>query len=57
MQSLQKVASTDPRRLLFKHFRFGDLDLAQWWKLQASHDGIPLEQIRDVKRAAGFPAP
>jgi hypothetical protein len=56
VQSLQKVASTDPRRLLFKHFRFGDLDLSQWWKLQAAHDGIHLAQIRDVRRAAGFPA-
>jgi hypothetical protein len=56
VQSLQRVASTDPRRLLFKHFRLGDLDLAQWWKLQAAHDGLHLAQIREVKRASGFPA-
>ena len=27
----------------------------QWWQLQARHDGIHLAQIRDVKRAPGFP--
>ncbi len=54
-QSVEKLATVDPRRLTFKHFRFGDLDLAQWWTLQASHDGIHLAQIRDVKASAGFP--
>jgi len=54
-QSMDKVAALDPRRLVFKHFRLGDLDLAQWWTLQAQHDRIHLEQIRDVKRARGFP--
>ena len=54
-QSIEKLATLDPRKLLFKHFRLGDLDLAQWWLLQARHDGIHLAQIRDVKRAPGFP--
>ena len=54
-QSIEKLATVDPRPLTFKHFRFGDLDLAQWWTLQAEHDGIHLAQIRDVKRAPGFP--
>ncbi len=54
-QSIEKVASTDPRRLVFKHFRLGDLDIAQWWKLQADHDRTHLAQIRSVKSAAGFP--
>lgn len=54
-QSIEKLATLDPRKLLFKHFRLGDLDLAQWWQLQARHDGIHLAQLRDVKRAAGFP--
>jgi hypothetical protein len=56
VQSIQKVAAVDPRPLVFKHFRFGDLNLGQWWKLQAEHDGLHLAQIRDVKRSAGFPA-
>jgi hypothetical protein len=55
-QSVEKLATLDPRKLRFKHFRLGDLDLAQWWKLQAQHDGIHLAQIRDVKRTPGFPA-
>lgn len=55
-QSIEKLGSLDPRGLIFKHFRLGDLDLAQWWELQAQHDGIHLAQIRDVKAAPGFPA-
>ena len=54
-QSIEKLATVDPRPLVFKHFRLGDLDLSQWWQLQAHHDGIHLRQIRDVKTHAGFP--
>ena len=54
-QSVEKLGTVDPRTLRFKHFRLGDLDLAQWWQLQTRHDGIHLAQIRDVKRAPGFP--
>ncbi len=54
-QSIEKLATLDPRPLTFKHFRLGDLDLAQWWILQAQHDGVHLAQIREVKRAPGFP--
>jgi hypothetical protein len=54
-QSIEKLATVDPRTLVFKHFRFGDLDLAQWWQLQARHDGIHLAQIRNGRRAPGFP--
>ena len=56
-QSIERLATVDPRKLRFKHFRLGDLDLAQWWQLQAWHDGIHLAQLRDVKRASGFPRP
>jgi hypothetical protein len=55
-QSIEKLATLDPRKLTFTHFRLGNLDLAQWWKLQAQHDGIHLAQIRDVKRSPGYPA-
>jgi len=54
-QSIDKLATLDPRPLTFKHFRFGDLDLSQWWQLQAHHDGLHLAQIREIKRAPGFP--
>ena len=52
---MEKLGALGPRPLVFKHFRFGDLDLAQWL-LQAEHDRIHLAQIREVKAAAGFPA-
>ena len=54
-QSIERLATVDPRRLVFKHFRLGDLDLSQWWTLQAQHDRIHLAQIREVKGAPGFP--
>jgi hypothetical protein len=53
--SIEKLATVDPRRLVFKHFRYGDLDLAQWWQLQAAHDRVHLGQVREVKAAPGFP--
>jgi hypothetical protein len=54
-QSVERLGQCDPRRLRFKHFRLGDMDLAQWWRLQAEHDQIHARQIRDVKTAAEFP--
>jgi hypothetical protein len=54
-QSIERLATVDPRPLTFKHVRFGDLDLSQWWQLQAHHDGIHLAQIREIKGASGFP--
>jgi hypothetical protein len=54
-QSVDKLGAVDPRPLVFTHFRLGDLDLSQWWRLQAQHDAIHLGQIRDVKAAPGFP--
>ena len=55
-QSFDRLAACDPRRLRFKHFHLGDLDLAQWWRLTAEHDRVHLGQIRDIKRAPAFPA-
>ena len=55
-QSFDRLAACDPRALRFKHFRLGDLDLGQWWRLAADHDRVHLGQIREIKRAAGFPA-
>jgi hypothetical protein len=54
-QSIERLGAIDPRPLTFKHFRLGEMDLAQWWTLQAEHDGIHLAQIREVKGTAGFP--
>jgi hypothetical protein len=54
-ESVEKLGRTDPRKLVYAHFRLGDLDLAQWWQLHVRHEGIHLAQIRDVKRAPGFP--
>jgi hypothetical protein len=54
-QSVERLGQCDPRTLRFRHFRLGDMDLAQWWRLQAEHDRIHARQIREVKAAAGFP--
>jgi len=54
-QSVERLATYDPRALTFKHFRLGEMDLGQWWRLQASHDLSHLEQLREVKAAPGFP--
>ena len=54
-ESVERLAGCDPRQLKFKHFRFGDLDLGQWWRLTAAHDSMHLRQIREVKSAPEFP--
>ncbi|HEV8473255.1 MAG TPA: DinB family protein [Methylomirabilota bacterium] len=55
-QSFDRLGACDPRALRFKHFRLGDLDLSQWWRLQADHERVHLGQVRDIKRTPGFPA-
>lgn len=54
-QSIERLATVDPRSLKWAHPRFGDLDLGQWWVLQARHDADHLQQLRAVKSASGFP--
>jgi hypothetical protein len=54
-QSIERLASVDPRPLTWKHFALGELNLAQWWMLQVRHDGDHLQQLRAVKASPGFP--
>lgn len=54
-QSLERLAAVDPRSLRWRHFALGDLDLGQWWMLQARHDGDHRQQLRRVRAAPGFP--
>jgi hypothetical protein len=54
-QSLERLAGVDPRALTWRHFALGELDLGQWWMLQAQHDRDHLQQLRRVKAAPGFP--
>lgn len=54
-QSIDRLGSSDPRLLTWPHPTRGDLNLAQWWMLQARHDRDHLEQLRAVKAAPGFP--
>lgn len=54
-QSIERLSSGDPRALTWSHPRLGTLDLAQWWMLQAHHDGDHLRQLRAVKANPGFP--
>jgi hypothetical protein len=54
-QSIERLAAVDPRPLTWPHPILGELDLAQWWMLQARHDADHLQQLRAVKAAPGFP--
>jgi hypothetical protein len=54
-QSIERLATVDPRPLTWRHFALGDLDLGQWWMLQARHDADHLRQLRRVKASPGFP--
>jgi hypothetical protein len=54
-QSLERLATVDPRGLTWRHFTLGEMDLGQWWMLQAHHDRDHLEQLRRIKKTAGFP--
>ena len=54
-QSLERLAAVDPRALTWRHFAFGEMDLGQWWMLQAHHDRDHLQQLRRIKKTAGFP--
>ena len=44
-QSLERLAAVDPRALTWRHFSLGELDLGQWWMLQARHDQDHVQQI------------
>lgn len=54
-QSLERLAAVDPRAHTWRHFALGELDLGQWWMLQAAHDRDHLQQLRRIKRTPGFP--
>jgi hypothetical protein len=54
-QTVERFAAIDPRPLVWRHFALGDLNLAQWWMLQARHDADHLQQLRRVKASPGFP--
>jgi hypothetical protein len=55
-QSIERLGGVDPRPLRFRHFALGDLDLAQWWMLQARHDADHLDQLLRLKASPGFPS-
>src|SRR5437879_13450952 len=50
--SVEKLATLDPGRPVFKHFRLDDPDLAHSWLLQDRHDRIPLRPPRGITRAS-----
>lgn len=54
-ESVERLAGVDPRPLRWRHPALGELDLAQWWVLQAWHDADHLQQLRAVKAEPGFP--
>jgi hypothetical protein len=54
-QSLERLATVDPRAFTWRHFTLGEMDLGQWWMLQALHDRDHLQQLRRIKKTSGFP--
>jgi hypothetical protein len=54
-QSLERLATVDPRAFTWRHFTLGEMDLGQWWMLTAHHDRDHLQQIRRIKKTSGFP--
>ena len=54
-QSLERLATVDPRAFTWRHFTLGEMDLGQWWMLQAHHDRDHLQQLRRIKKTSGFP--
>ncbi|HWC02159.1 MAG TPA: DinB family protein [Methylomirabilota bacterium] len=54
-QSLERLATVDPRAFTWRHFALGEMDLGQWWMLQAHHDRDHLQQLRRIKKSPGFP--
>lgn len=54
-ESVERLATVDPRPLRWRHPALGELDLAQWWVLQAYHDADHLRQLRALKAEPGFP--
>jgi len=55
-QSIERMGAVDFRRLTWTHAAFGEMDLSQWWLLQAWHDADHLRQLRTLKSTPGFPA-
>jgi hypothetical protein len=54
-QSLERLATVDPRAFTWRHFTLGEMDLGQWWMLQAQHDRDHLQQLRRIRKMPGFP--
>ena len=54
-QTLERLATIDPRALSWRHFTLGELDLGQWWMLTGDHDRDHLQQLRRIKKSSGFP--
>lgn len=55
-QSIERLASVDPRPLRWKHEATGIvMDLSQYWAMMVLHDRMHIQQIRAVKASPGFP--
>jgi DinB superfamily len=55
-QSVERLATIDPRALTWRHVTLGPMDLGQWWRLHVRHETDHLQQLRAVKAAKGFPS-
>jgi hypothetical protein len=54
-QTLERLAAYDPRPMGWRHFTLGELDLGQWWLLQARHEADHGQQLHALRHAPAFP--
>ena len=54
-QSIERLASVDPRPLRWTHVALGELNAAQAWAVVLANDRDHIQQIRAVKASRGFP--
>ena len=54
-QTLERLGAFDPRPLSWPHFTLGELDLGQWWLLQARHEGDHGQQLHTIRAHRAFP--
>jgi len=54
-QSIERLASVDPRPLRWTHVALGELNVAQAWATILANDRDHVLQIRTVKASPGFP--
>ena len=55
--SIERISLCDPRGLTRVHLahKGREINIVQWWRIQARHDTAHVRQIRKLKSLSGFP--